>query len=449
MPQTPLKNRIESVEISGLFKRFDHKITFSNGEGLSIITAPNGYGKTAVLRAVDAFFSRKFSFFWRTQFKEITIRFSGGQSVSIYKEFGTLFEDEDVQSSVVFVKGQGFENSEAPYSLKPKIPRSNYRYLENHLPADRIGPDKWLDFATDDVLTTSELVARYVEQLPDEFANGIEMPTWLQEVTSQFHVSLVETQRLLSIDGSDDRHPPHRRRKLQPTSVVEKDASDLADRINRVLQQYANESQKLDQTFPKRIIEGHDVDAISESEIRDRLQSLTATRRSLVDVGIIDEAISEPIQPSEIFEEDSVRRILTIYADDTERKLLVFADIYDRIRLFKEILDEYFSFKEVRISGENGITIVDKDTSEPIPLSDLSSGEQHELVLVYELLFKIPEGSLILIDEPELSLHVAWQKRFISDLSKIQKLRNLAAVIATHSPQIINDNWDLVQELTK
>ena len=292
-------------------------------------------------------------------------------------------------------------------------------------------------------------MAKYVEQLPDELAKSVDMPNWLQEVTQEFQVSLIETQRLLALEDSESRHSQRHRRSTKPDSVVEKDASDLAERINRVLQQYANESQKLDQTFPKRIIESHGSAASTEGDIRARLQELSATRQSLVDVGIIDEAVSEPIQPSQIFEEDNVRRILSIYADDTQKKLAVFADIYDRIWLFKAILDEYFSFKEVRISSENGIIIADIDSGEQIPLAELSSGEQHELVLVYELLFKVKEGALILIDEPELSLHVAWQKRFIADLIKIQSLRRLSVVIATHSPQIINDNWDLVQELAR
>lgn len=67
--------------------------------------------------------------------------------------------------------------------------------------------------------------------------------------------------------------------------------------------------------------------------------------------------------------------------------------------------------------------------------------------MIYELLFKVKSSSLILIDEPELSLHVAWQKKFISDIQKIQTLKNMTFVIATHSPQIINDKWSLVQDL--
>jgi predicted ATPase len=45
-----------------------------------------------------------------------------------------------------------------------------------------------------------------------------------------------------------------------------------------------------------------------------------------------------------------------------------------------------------------------------------------------------------LIDEPETSMHVAWQIEFIRDLKKITKIKPLSFIVATHSPDIINDN---------
>jgi predicted ATP-binding protein involved in virulence len=54
---------------------------------------------------------------------------------------------------------------------------------------------------------------------------------------------------------------------------------------------------------------------------------------------------------------------------------------------------------------------------------------------------------LILIDEPEMSLHVAWQRKFLEEISEIVKLAKLDIILATHSPQIINDRWDLTVKL--
>jgi predicted ATP-binding protein involved in virulence len=68
-------------------------------------------------------------------------------------------------------------------------------------------------------------------------------------------------------------------------------------------------------------------------------------------------------------------------------------------------------------------------------------------VLLYELLFKTKQNALILIDEPELSLHVAWQVEFLNDLARVIKLSSFDVILATHSPQIINDQFDLAVEL--
>lgn len=82
-----------------------------------------------------------------------------------------------------------------------------------------------------------------------------------------------------------------------------------------------------------------------------------------------------------------------------------------------------------------------------VPLEKLSSGEQHQLVLFFELLFELQKNALILIDEPELSLHVAWQKKFIPDLQRIIALNQFDVLLATHSPQLIGRWEDLVVEL--
>lgn len=63
------------------------------------------------------------------------------------------------------------------------------------------------------------------------------------------------------------------------------------------------------------------------------------------------------------------------------------------------------------------------------------------------MLFNVSSNSLILIDEPELSLHVEWQEKFLNDLLEITKINGFDTLIATHSPEIINDRWNLTVEL--
>jgi predicted ATP-binding protein involved in virulence len=81
-------------------------------------------------------------------------------------------------------------------------------------------------------------------------------------------------------------------------------------------------------------------------------------------------------------------------------------------------------------------------------LAALSSGEQNETIILFELLFMAKPETLVLIDEPETSLHVSWQQEFLNDLKVIRSVNPLSFLIATHSPSIINESWDLTQDLS-
>lgn len=449
---------VASIEISGLFGRFNHCVPLGGEEDLHIITAPNGYGKTVILRFLDAFFNRKFSYFRRVKFHEATITFRSGRWVKIHREEvginsqESLLETRDTTIKSLKFSSFGYGDDQTVYDLTPQISSSRFRPYERYLPVDRVGVDRWLEESTQKTMTTAEVFWKYSDLLPsafNELTDNIKLPEWLNKATKSVRVQLIETQRLLAIDQVESAAVSPRERKLKRLSVVETDAQDLAEKISRAVQRYADESQKLDQTFPKRIIEERATVVSGENEIRARLQEISKKREALVAAGIISESAYERIEPSDALDDESIRRILKIYAEDTERKLSVFDFIYSRINLFREIIDEHFLFKTVSTDLEKGIVISDDSDHSEIPLAALSSGEQHELVLIYGLLFKVDAGALILIDEPELSLHVVWQKSFISDILKIKKLNNISVVIATHSPQIINDKWDLVHELAR
>ncbi len=63
------------------------------------------------------------------------------------------------------------------------------------------------------------------------------------------------------------------------------------------------------------------------------------------------------------------------------------------------------------------------------------------IIQVYELLFRAQSGTLVLIDEPELSLHLMWQMNYLKNLSEIAELRGFQCIVATHSPQIFSNRW--------
>ena len=120
-----------------------------------------------------------------------------------------------------------------------------------------------------------------------------------------------------------------------------------------------------------------------------------------------------------------------------------------KLRLFTSILNEKkLTFKSIKILNDKGF-IFETEKGKDLKLTDLSFGEQNEVVLLYELIFNTKENTVLLIDEPEISLHITWQKEFVKDLIKIIKLQKIQVIIATHAASIINDRWDLVYSFDK
>lgn len=71
------------------------------------------------------------------------------------------------------------------------------------------------------------------------------------------------------------------------------------------------------------------------------------------------------------------------------------------------------------------------------------------MVLAYEILFKSREDTLIIIDEPELSLHMLWQDTLIDDLQRMGSASGVHFLMATHSPMILAGHSDLERPLGK
>ncbi len=93
-------------------------------------------------------------------------------------------------------------------------------------------------------------------------------------------------------------------------------------------------------------------------------------------------------------------------------------------RMFRDTKDVHFAATEIEVKTRAG---------QRLGLESLSSGEKHLLRILTEAL-RIDNGALI-VDEPEISMHVDWQKALIASLHSLNP--NLQIIAATHSPEIM------------
>ena len=83
---------IKRLTITKLFGQFDYDIPLDNPEGIRIITGPNGYGKTMILKILDSLFKEDAYFFEQLVFETITIYLNNDNEIRIRKE--TITEDD-------------------------------------------------------------------------------------------------------------------------------------------------------------------------------------------------------------------------------------------------------------------------------------------------------------------------------------------------------------------
>ena len=113
---------------------------------------------------------------------------------------------------------------------------------------------------------------------------------------------------------------------------------------------------------------------------------------------------------------------------------------------FQDIIDDLFTEtgkKIVRTENEIRFTQV----GETLFPYNLSSGEKQILAILLTVLVEDNLPYVLLMDEPEVSLHVEWQKRLIDLIMELNP--NVQVILTTHSPAVIMNGWiDNVTEVT-
>ena len=142
------------------------------------------------------------------------------------------------------------------------------------------------------------------------------------------------------------------------------------------------------------------------------------------------------------------------YREDYRKLALSLKDYVDRyytfaesVIVFKDIVNSVYVNKTVEINDMGYLEARMDKSGTVIPITKFSSGEKQILIMFYLLLFRTDAGSLVIVDEPEVSLHISWQQQLGKTFGDVARVRDLQMIVATHSPSVIHDDWDLAVEL--
>jgi predicted ATPase len=113
---------------------------------------------------------------------------------------------------------------------------------------------------------------------------------------------------------------------------------------------------------------------------------------------------------------------------------------------FQELIDSLFGMTGKTIDRDASALLFHQD-GETLPPAKLSSGEKQMLIILLTVLLRSGTPSVLLMDEPETSLHIEWQQKLIEMIRHLNS--SVQLILTTHSPAVIMDGWlDAVTEVS-
>ena len=111
-----------------------------------------------------------------------------------------------------------------------------------------------------------------------------------------------------------------------------------------------------------------------------------------------------------------------------------------RINILFEIINKLLerTGKKILIDPQTNVLSIYRD-QDLLLYTQLSSGEKQLLIILFKVFLMNDQPSILLLDEPENSLHIEWQQQLIDVIRKLNP--NSQLIISTHSPSIFGDGW--------
>lgn len=141
---------------------------------------------------------------------------------------------------------------------------------------------------------------------------------------------------------------------------------------------------------------------------------------------------------SKIAQINKIREVFNKYDEEVKK-------LNEPIDKLEKLVNRFFedsAEKKRIVIEENEIYFLTEHDKRKVGLDNLSSGEKQILILFTYLIFNIANKAnpICIIDEPELSLHLLWQKNFVK--SVLETNPDMQLILATHAPEIIEEFRD-------
>ena len=437
---------LTNLKVKGLYRKYDYDVDFN--EDITLIYGTNGCGKTTILNIITSIITGSIYKLFSYRFDEITLSYFNENDKG-KKKISLSYKTETDEMVLQF-------KSEKIIIYKIQIPEERRRRIDSY---DEI----------------------YFEEYPV-----------LNEVRKEFNYVYLALNRASMLSNSDDFYYMRRRHFYSEEDIIEPESVDPEIRYveNLIARRYLNvatQTNEINNEFRNAILKSA-LDVNAQTDLESFLKKAEWSKLSKNDIKktkdsymkILSELqlasdeekkqyaiffdkysnrlkeIGNRIELQEMFglfiafnEMKKIERIVEIAADAEKQK----AHVMNPIELFLDTVNEFISTsdfkKRIEINGNGRVYFRTEDTEKGMSIQYLSSGERQLLVFFANLIFGVKDTSsgIFVVDEPELSLHLSWQKVFVKKALEVNK--NVQFVFATHAPEIIGNYRNKSEKLQR
>lgn len=428
--------RVARITVDGLYGYVNHEVDLRE-DSPTLVLGPNGAGKTQVLKLTAAALSLEVSVLFAVPFRTLTVKFDDARSITFERRWTERHQAVEITASPNEGEGSLTVTSDEIDELRKDLPDG----------VRQVGPDEFVSRAGNSY-NWGQLSRRFRLGHQERVPGLSDFPA-IEHLCRSPYPLFIDTWRLDARSsnsgtlGEWGRMP--QRSSSTAASRIRGYTTKLRDEIVEARRASVAATQSADLSFAARALQAAHR-RVNEVHLHDRynrtVERYEALARNGLATGEAPMAFPDKTTATE-------RRILEVFLDDWDRRLEPLLPVNEKLEALRQILDSKLapSGKRTAISAD-GYLEFHGAINRKLAVSRLSSGEQHLVALFTLLLFAAKPNSLVLIDEPEISLHAAWKHSFLHDIGQVAAINNLQIVVATHSAGIVNGRWDLVEELT-
>ena len=448
--QLGAKMKLENLFIEKLHGIYNYDVDFN--EDITFLYGSNGCGKTTILNIVTSIVTGKIYELFFYDFKIIKLKYSNNDNVDVIEikrkqddknRLKIIFEGRN--ETISKLDNLNFQSSRREILLKEY-------YHENNILKDisRLFNYVYLPLSR----------SAYVDPIRSSRKNfwieeeEIEEELYVTKDASLTRVQELIVNKILTINNEVNRLNNNFRDKILKTSIniysEKKNFSDILNEIENSNEEKILEIQEsyLNIMTNLKLINEREIEKYNNffSSYIEKYEQITDENDEKVKQFPIDLVL----QYSEI---SKIRKVVELAQQMEKDK----KQAEKPLELFCSTLNSFLSrpgdidSKNIIIEtiGQPGVYFKIPNNQNKLSVQKLSSGEKQLIIFFANLIFGVNDrkNGIFIVDEPELSLHLTWQKLFIEQTLKINN--NIQLIFATHSPEIVGRHRDKMYKLEK